>query len=90
MAKKKDTVNWHDRLWELVTKLPTDFKPWGKRDRDADYGSDCSCGCRFFLPLEGDLRLDWGICANPKSPRRGLLTFEHMGCRKFLNNIRAK
>jgi hypothetical protein len=26
---------------------------------------------------------DWGICANPKSHRCGLLTFEHQGCLAF-------
>jgi len=27
--------------------------------------------------------MDWGVCANPKSPRAGLLTFEHQGCPEF-------
>jgi len=27
--------------------------------------------------------LDWGVCSNLQSPRAGLLTFEHMGCRLF-------
>jgi len=27
--------------------------------------------------------MDWGVCANPKSPRAGLLTFEHQGCPAF-------
>ena len=35
------------------------------------------------MPLEGDLRFDWDVCANPKSPRVGLLTFEHQGCMEF-------
>jgi hypothetical protein len=75
--------DWHERLLKLVKRLPSDFQPYGKRDRDADYGADCSCGCRFFLPLEGALGCDWGVCANPRGPRRGLLTFEHMGCKAF-------
>jgi hypothetical protein len=33
--------------------------------------------------LTGDVGLDWGICANAKSPRAGLLTFEHQGCPDF-------
>jgi hypothetical protein len=32
-----------------------------------------SCGHAF----------DWGVCANPASPRLGLLTFEHQGCPQF-------
>jgi hypothetical protein len=44
---------------------------------------DCSCGCRHFLPLQGQLGHDWGVCANSKSPRAGLLTFEHQGCAEF-------
>jgi hypothetical protein len=27
--------------------------------------------------------LDWGVCANPASPRVGLLTFEHQGCPQY-------
>ena len=27
--------------------------------------------------------MDWGVCANVKSPRKGLLTFEHQGCKEF-------
>jgi len=73
----------HEELWRIVKKLPSDFEPWGQRDRDADYGPDCSCGCIHFVKLEGKLGFDWGVCANPKSPRAGLLTFEHMGCKEF-------
>lgn len=73
----------HEELWQIVKKLPSDFEPWGERDRDADYGPDCSCGCIHFVTLEGKLGFDWGVCANPKIARAGLLTFEHMGCKEF-------
>ena len=74
----------HETLWAVCRKLPTDFQPYGKRDRDtADPCSDCSCGCRHFVPLEGNLGYDWGICACPGGPRAGLLTFEHQGCPQF-------
>lgn len=46
-------------------------------------GQIVECGCKYFLPLEGSLRFDWGVCMNPNSPRVGLLTFEHQGCRAF-------
>jgi hypothetical protein len=70
----------HERLHALVKDLPTDFEPYGERERD---GPDCSCGCRWFLPLEGKLGMDWGVCANTRSPRAGMLTFEHQGCLEF-------
>jgi hypothetical protein len=72
----------HDLLWQLVRKLPTDFEPYGSRSRTGDWGPDCSCSCKHFLPLEG-VGYDWGVCSNQQSPRAGLLTFEHMGCRSF-------
>jgi mRNA interferase MazF len=73
----------HEQLWALVKKLPTDFEPYGTRSREHDWGSDCSCGCKHYHPLEGRRGADWGICTNPKSPRAGLLTFEHMGCKEY-------
>lgn len=73
----------HEELWRIVKKLPSDFQPDGERDRDADWGPDCSCGCRHFIKLAGALGFDWGVCGNVQSPRCGLLTFEHMGCKAF-------
>lgn len=74
----------HDSLWTLCRKLPSDFTPYGERDRDtAEPWQDCSCGCIHFLKLAGELGNDWGVCANPKSRRAGLLTFEHQGCPEF-------
>lgn len=70
----------HDRLWTVCRRLPTDFEPYGKRYRNAP---DCSCGCRHFAKLPGALGMDWGVCFNPRSPRSGLLTFEHQGCEVF-------
>lgn len=68
----------HEELKFIVLKRTTDkeFNP------DVD-GTDCSSGCKFFLPVEGDLGMDWGVCCNRISPRSGLLTFEHMGCCYF-------
>jgi len=73
----------HQSLHDIVKRLPSDFEPLGERSRDDDWGPDCSCGCRWFIPLEEDLQHDWGVCHNPGSPRSGLLTFEHQGCREF-------
>ncbi len=70
----------HDLLHTVCRHLPTDFEPFGKRRPS---GPDCSFGCRHFLKLPGQLGYDWGVCANPRSPRSGLLTFEHQGCEFF-------
>ena len=73
----------HRALLDIVRKLPSDFAPWGQRSREEGWGPDCSCGCRWYVRLEPGLQLDWGVCRNAASPRCGLLTFEHQGCRQF-------
>jgi hypothetical protein len=77
---KKARKTTHDLLLGITKALPTDFEPWGERERD---GADCSCGCEFFMELPGKFGADWGVCVNKKSPRAGLLTFEHQGCPEF-------
>ena len=72
--------HWH--LHAVCIHLPTDYEPYGYRVRD---GNDCSCGCKWWLPLV-EHPGDWGVCANPRSPRCGLLTFEHQGCQVFEND----
>jgi hypothetical protein len=80
----REEHHWlHELLLELCTPLPTDFEPYGRRSRETDWGPDCSCGCLHFRELERPLGADWGVCSNPKSPRAGMLTFEHQGCREF-------
>ena len=73
----------HEALLGIMKRLPSDFAPWGERSREGDWGPDCSCGCRWYVRLEPGLQLDWGVCRNVASPRCGLLTFEHQGCRQF-------
>jgi hypothetical protein len=73
----------HQHLLTLMVRLPSDFEPYGERNRDDQFGPDCSCGCKWFAPLEGKLSTDWGVCTNPASPRKGLLTFEHQGCWQY-------
>lgn len=70
----------HEHLHSICRHLPSDFQPYGQRERN---GPDCSAGCKHFLKLPGKLGMDWGVCANPVSPRAGLLTFEHQGCEQF-------
>ena len=71
----------HEALWQIVKRLPTDFQPYGKRKRNGH--SDCSGNCRWFHKLAGVRRKDWGVCANAKSPRAVLLTFDHQGCPQY-------
>ena len=73
----------HQHLVPLMIVLRSDFEPFGERSREDDEGPDCSCGCKWFAKLDGKLGYDWGVCANPESPRVGLLTFEHQGCRQY-------
>lgn len=67
----------HKRLWQVC------------RDQEVYLSEinagkpDCSAGCRYFIALEGEHGMDWGVCSEPRSPRSGLLTFEHMGCEFF-------
>lgn len=70
----------HEKLQLIQVNLPDDYKPYGKQKRE---GSDCSCGCVHFAPLEGKVSADWGVCTNDDSHRAGLLTFEHQGCSAF-------
>ncbi len=74
----------HDDLCELQQCFTADFAPYGDVDRESDaYRGDCSCGCRFALPVAGECGEDWVVCCNPGSHRVGLLTFEHQGCMAF-------
>jgi hypothetical protein len=77
----------HEHLWQIVRKLPTDFEPYGQMKRQTIF--DCSCGCRWYHVLAGRRGQDWGVCANERSPRAGLLTFEHQGCLEFEEDPRS-
>jgi hypothetical protein len=71
----------HQKLLECMKILPTDYQEYGgeiKRweKNELDY-PDCSRGCKHFVPLEGNLGMDWGVCSKKDAPRVGLLTFEH-------------
>ncbi len=72
----------HDLLWSVCPRMTEDYEPYGtvERQRGEQWLPDCSAGCRHFVPLDGDLRFDWGVCTNRQSHRTGLLTFEHQGC----------
>jgi hypothetical protein len=78
----------HEQLWQIAIKLPTDYEPYGQMKRDAL--GNCSGSCRWFHKLAGLRGQDWGVCANPASPRAGLLTFEHQGCPHFEEDTRER
>ncbi|MGP4102178.1 DUF3027 domain-containing protein [Nonomuraea sp. KM90] len=46
------------------------------------YSEQCG-GCRFWLPLAGEMGRDYGACANPAAPFDGRVRFEHDGCAAF-------
>ncbi len=77
----------HKHLLSIVKRLPEDYSDYGgniKRWEDPNKNyPDCSCGCKYALPLSGEFKYDWVVCANHKSHRCGLLTFEHQGCLNF-------
>lgn len=77
----------HEQLFTVLRRLPTDYADYGGQvvrweGEGADWGDmDCSAGCRWARKLKGELGCDWVVCANPTSPRAGLLTFEHQAGR---------
>lgn len=77
---RKQHHRLHNRMHAMLIVLPQDYEPYGK---EKDRKSDCSCGCRHYQKVEGQLGMDWGVCGSPKSHRYGLLTFEHQGCHKW-------
>lgn len=71
----------HKKLFKILKILPTDYTDYGGsverwKDETKSY-PDCSCGCKHFIPLKEELGHDWGVCSKEKSPRSGLLTWEH-------------
>ena len=74
-----------EQLWQVCRKLPSDYEPYGQRKREGQQKDQADCsGCRRFQPLLRYGVLDWGTCANPDSPRAGLLTFRKQACESFL------
>ena len=51
----------HEKLWQIVCRLNTDYEPFGKAERE---GPDCSGGCRHYIKLTGEVGNDWGVCSN--------------------------
>ena len=62
---------WSDKLGNLV--------PGSKEYKMYEEGKQCG-GCAFYIALESDLGMDWGCCANAKSPFDNRAVFEHHTC----------
>jgi hypothetical protein len=42
------------------------------------------CGqCKYYIPLYGEFKSDYGACSNSKSPFDQRVMFEHDGCEYF-------
>ena len=69
-----------EELWETCRRLNSDFEPHGRRRwlGKPEARPDCAT-CRWFVELFR-ASPDWGACANPESPRGGLLTYREQGC----------
>lgn len=82
----------HEVLLSITKRLATDYTDYGGQverwQHPEDFYPDCSSGCRYYRRLVDTSSSfkedsDWGVCTNPRSPRAGLLTFEHQaghGC----------
>jgi hypothetical protein len=47
------------------------------------YITDQAFICPYYVPLKGNLGMDWGVIVNPMSPNFGMLVFEHEACLCF-------
>ena len=74
-----------DRDAELITRITERWLDARNRKqelpgyRDEWWAQQCG-GCRFWLALSGEVGLDFGVCANERSPFFMRVQFEHDGC----------
>lgn len=82
---EKEFKTCHPRWSKKLGPTPG-MLPEGSKIRD-QYEMGHQCGmCRFYVPLESDLGMDWGVCAQPKSFHDGKVVFEHHTCEFFDND----
>lgn len=68
---------WYGGRWLRPIDRHVAEDRWAKRSYANRTDEMLQCGgCRFFAATG----LDFGICANEKSPLDGSITFEHGGC----------
>jgi len=88
MDLKKEAKEVIQTLHKKLFAICRDAQDYWESGGPGSHGKmDCSCGCKWYLELAGIVGQDWGVCFCPKSPRAGLLTFEHMGCDEFKRKI---
>lgn len=75
---KEERRATHDR-WAAKGNSSSELKPGTPEYKLYEEGKQCG-GCAFYLSLDGDLGMDWGACANAKSPHDGRTVFEHFTC----------
>ena len=63
--------------WRWLERVNRDLDDPGWKD---EWGLQQCGGCRYFIPLIGALKHDWGACTNPASPFDRQVMFEHDGC----------
>ena len=75
---KEERHATHER-WCQKGRASSSLKPGTQEHEMYEQGKQCG-GCAFYLTLDGDLGMDWGACACPKSPHDGTTVFEHFTC----------
>ena len=85
---RAQSIGPRDLLARVCRRIPSDFKPYGNRERNGE--DDCSCSCRHYARFRGDIGQDWGVCLNAEGPRAGLITFEHQGCTHFESGVASR
>jgi len=67
----------HDRWMDKRNRKQED-----SRYKDEWYESQC-LRCKYFIPLSGIFKDDYGACSCEKSIYDGHVRFEHDGCESF-------
>lgn len=55
---------------------------WRTDGREASYCTQCGF-CQYYIPIEGDIGRDWGVCTNARSQYDRQAVFEHGTCKYF-------
>ena len=75
---KEERHATHER-WCAKGQASSSIKPGTKEYEMYENGKQCG-SCAFYLSVDGDLGMDWGVCANPKSVQDSRAVFEHFTC----------
>lgn len=78
---KEERRATHER-WAAKGNASSALKPGTPEYKLYEDGKQCG-GCAFFLTVDSDLGMDWGVCANAKSVHDGTAVFEHFACLQY-------